>query len=363
MHPRRIANREARRKVTETTRIGWRLLSVTAVLGAVVLALAIVSAGVGPAGLSPMEILRVLWARVSGDPSGVEPLQIAVVWDLRLPRIALAALVGAALSLAGAATQGLLLNPLADPYILGVSSGAALGASVGILLGWEEAVWGLGLPAVAFVGALATLALVTALARAGGRIAAHNFLLAGVVVGSFFWALITLALSVAGADLQRLIFWLMGSLYARQWVHVALLLPLFLVAAALLWLYARDLNLLALGDTAAQQLGVAVEPMKLVIIVAAALLTAGAVSVSGIIGFVGLVVPHIMRRLIGPDHRLLLPAAAMAGAGFLILADTLVRGWLVRSPLGELPVGVVTALFGAPVFCYLLRRRGMAGEG
>jgi iron complex transport system permease protein len=317
--------------------------------------------GVGSAELSPAETARAIWGRLAGRAAALDPLQVAVVWDLRLPRILLAALVGAALSLAGVATQGLLLNPLADPYILGVSSGAALGAAVGILLGWEEAVYGLGLPAVAFAGALATLALVTGLARAGGRIAAHNFLLAGVVVGSFLWALITLALSVAGADLQRLIFWLMGSLYARQWVHVTLLVPLAALGAVVLWLHARDLNLLALGDTAAQQLGVAVEKTKLVVILAAALLTAGAVSVTGIIGFVGLVVPHMARRVVGPDHRLLLPAAALAGAGFLVVADTIVRGLLVRSALGELPVGVVTAITGAPVFCYLLRRRG--GEG
>lgn len=335
-----------------------RVATVVLILGAVLSALIVGSLAIGAAALSPGETARVVWARVTGQAAGLDPLQSAVVWDLRLPRILLAALVGGALSLAGVATQGLLLNPLADPYILGVSSGAALGAAVGILIGWEEAAHGLGLPAVAFAGALATLVLVTGLARAGGRIAAHNFLLAGVVVGSFLWALITLALSLAGADLQRLIFWLMGSLYARQWVHVALLAPIALVGGLVLWLHARDLNLLSLGDTSAQQLGVAVERTKLIVIVASALLTAGAVSVTGIIGFVGLVVPHMARRVVGPDHRVLLPAAALAGAAFLVVADTIVRGLLVRSALGELPVGVVTALAGAPVFCYLLRRRG-----
>jgi iron complex transport system permease protein len=335
----------------------FRVAAVALVLGALLVVLMLGSLAVGAAAVAPAETVRVIWARLAGQTSALDPLLVAVVWDLRLPRIVLAALVGGALSLAGVATQGLLLNPLADPYILGVSSGAALGAAIGILLGWEEAAYGLGLPAVAFAGALATLALVTGLARAGGRIAGHNFLLAGVVVGSFLWALITLALSVAGADLQRLIFWLMGSLYARQWLHVGLLAPLALAGALALWLHARDLNVLALGDTAAQQLGVPVERTKLVVILAAALLTAGAVSVTGIIGFVGLVVPHMARRVVGPDHRLLLPAAALAGAGFLVVADTLVRGLLVRSTLGELPVGVVTALAGAPVFCYLLRRR------
>jgi cobalamin transport system permease protein len=338
-----------------------RVLTLTLALSLFVFGLALVSVGVGSVAIPPGETARIVWSRLSGGPPG-DPVHAAIIWDLRLPRIALGALVGAALSLAGVATQGLLLNPLADPYILGVSSGAALGAALGILAGWEGSLHGLGLPAAAFAGALATLALVTTLARAGGRIASHNFLLAGVVVGSFLWALITLALSVAGADLQRLIFWLMGTLSAKQWVHVGLLAPLTLVGAGVLWLMARDLNLLALGDTAAQQLGVAVEQSKLIVILAAALLTAGAVSMSGIIGFVGLVVPHMARRVVGPDHRVLLPAAALAGAGFMIAADTVVRGLLVRSPLGELPVGVVTALAGAPVFCYLLRR-GRQMEG
>jgi iron complex transport system permease protein len=338
-----------------------RVLTVTLVLSIFVLGLAVVSAGIGSVAIPPGEAARIIWTRLAGGPPG-DPVHASVLWDLRLPRIALGALVGAALSLAGVATQGLLLNPLADPYILGVSSGAALGAAVAILAGWEGSLHGLGLPAVAFVGALATLALVTTLARAGGRLASHNFLLAGVVVGSFLWALITLALSVAGAHLQLVIFWLMGSFSAKQWVHVALLAPLTLVGAVALWLMARDLNLLALGDTAAQQLGVAVEQSKLIVILAAALLTAGAVSMSGIIGFVGLVVPHMARRVVGPDHRVLLPAAGLAGAGFMIAADTIVRGLLVRSPLGELPVGVVTALAGAPVFCYLLRR-GRQMEG
>jgi iron complex transport system permease protein len=339
-----------------------RVLTLTLVLLLLLIGLALLSVGVGSVAIPPGETARIVWARLVGGASPADPIHVGIIWNLRLPRIALGALVGAALSLAGVATQGLLLNPLADPYILGVSSGAALGAAVGIMTGWEGALYGLGLPAAAFAGALATLALVMTLARAGGRIASHNFLLAGVVVGSFLWALITLALSVAGADLQRLIFWLMGTLSAKQWVHVALLAPLTLVGAAVLWLMARDLNLLALGDTAAQQLGVAVEQTKLIVILAAALLTAGAVSMSGIIGFVGLVVPHMMRRIVGPDHRLLLPAAALAGAGFLIAADTIVRGVLVRSTLGELPVGVVTALAGAPVFCYLLRR-GRQMEG
>jgi iron complex transport system permease protein len=338
------------------------VLTVTLVLSVLVAGLALVSVGVGSVPIPPGEAARIVWMRLIGGALTADPTHVGIIWNLRLPRIALGALVGAALSLAGVATQGLLLNPLADPYILGVSSGAALGAAVGILAGWEGAFYGLGLPAVAFSGALATLALVMTLARTGGRIASHNFLLAGVVVGSFLWALITLALSVAGTDLQRLIFWLMGTLSAKQWVHVAPLAPLTLAGGAVLWLMARDLNVLALGDTAAQQLGVAVEQTKLVVILAAALLTAGAVSMSGIIGFVGLVVPHMVRRVVGPDHRILLPAAALAGAGFLIVADTIVRGVLVRSTLGELPVGVVTALAGAPVFCYLLRR-GRRMEG
>jgi iron complex transport system permease protein len=314
------------------------------------------SAGVGSQRPGIIEATRLIWAKATGSPVAAGSVEWTILWQLRLPRVLLAALVGASLSLAGTATQGLLLNPLADPYILGVSSGAALGAALGILLGWEGALAGLGLTAAAFVAALATLAFVLALARIGGRVASHNFLLAGVVVGSFLWALLTLALASAGTHLDQLLFWLMGSLYGRQWVHVGLLAPVVLMGGLALWLYARDLNLLTLGDTAAQQLGVAVEPLKLIVIGIAALLTAAAVSVSGIIGFVGLVVPHMVRRVVGPDHRVLLPAAGLAGASFLLAADTVVRGLLTFPTLAELPVGVVTALAGAPVFCYLLRR-------
>jgi iron complex transport system permease protein len=332
-----------------------RIVVVSALLAVTLLVLMLLSAGVGSQRPGIAEAAGMIWAKATGRAIAGET-EWTILWQLRLPRVVLAALVGASLSLAGTATQGLLQNPLADPYILGVSSGAALGAALGILFGWEGALHGLGLTAVAFAGALATLALVLALARVGGRVASHNFLLAGVVVGSFLWALLTLALAYAGQDLQRLLFWLMGSLYAREWIHVTLLAPITLAGGLALWLYARDLNLLSLGDTAAQQLGVAVEPMKLVVIGIAAMLTAAAVSVSGIIGFVGLVVPHMARRVVGPDHRLLLPASGLAGAGFLLVADTIVRGLLAVPVLSELPVGVVTALAGAPVFCFLLRR-------
>jgi iron complex transport system permease protein len=248
------------------------------------------------------------------------------------------------------------MNPLADPYILGVSSGAALGASTAMETRFGARWGGLGVPITAFAGAAIALAAVYALGRSGGRLSLHRFLLSGVVVGAFLWAAITLVLTVAGDDVQHLLFWLIGSLNGREWRDLAMIAPALAVSWTILFLSARDLNLMSLGEETAHSLGVAPERAKLLILGAAALATAAAVAVSGIIGFVGLIVPHIVRRLVGPDHRVLLPTAALGGAAFLMLADTIARGPAVPSTLGELPVGVVTALVGAPFFLYLMRK-------
>jgi iron complex transport system permease protein len=215
---------------------------------------------------------------------------------------------------------------------------------------------GLGVPGAAFAGAAATLAVVYALGRASGRLSLYRFLLSGVVVGSFLWAAITLVLSLAGQDVQRLLYWLLGSLNGRDWQQLAMIAPALAVSWTILFFFARDLNLMSLGEEAAHSMGVAPERAKLLILGAAALATAAAVAVSGIIGFVGLMVPHMVRRVVGPDHRVLLPAAALVGAAFLVLADTVARGAAIPSTLGELPVGVVTALAGAPFFVYLLKK-------
>jgi iron complex transport system permease protein len=215
---------------------------------------------------------------------------------------------------------------------------------------------GFGIPAAAFIAALVTMVIVYRLARVRGKIGMESFILAGVVVGSFMWALVTVVMVLAGRELSDVVLWLMGNLFVEGWRPVVLVLAATGVGAVGLYAFARELNLLALGEESAQQLGVDVERLKRYVIVFGSLLTAAAVSFSGIIGFVGLVMPHVARRLVGPDHRVLLPAAGLIGASFLILADTVAR---TAGPW-EMPVGVVTSLLGAPFFLYLLRTRTRA---
>ncbi|MFB6078000.1 MAG: vitamin B12 ABC transporter permease BtuC [Halarchaeum sp.] len=274
-----------------------------------------------------------------------------IVMVVRLPRIALGALVGFALALAGVVMQGFFRNPMADPSIIGVSSGAAVGA-VAVLTLPVALPLGLGVHAAAFLGGLVTAFGIYRLGRKDGRTPVATLLLAGVAVETFLGAVISYLLVESGESLRTAIYWLMGRLHAATWSDVRLLAlglpPLFV----LLLFYRHELNVLLLGEEDAHTLGVDVERTKRVLLAAASLVTALAVSVSGVIGFVGLVIPHVMRLLVGPDHRLLLPTSALAGASFLVAADT-----LARAGPAEIPVGIVTAAVGAPFFLYLLRTR------
>ncbi len=320
----------------------------------------LVSVAMGPADVpvTPMQAVRVVAYHALGR--GPEPpLEVdAIVWQVRLPRALCGAMVGMLLGAAGVALQGLLMNPLADPYTVGVSAGAAVGAATAEVLGFGGILMGLGAVAPAFAAALGAVALVYALARVNGRVAVHTFLLAGVVVGTLLWSLIPLLMVLGhrGDDLQRIYFYLVGNLQSTDWLRASLLTPFCVICWALLRLWAAELNLMALGEETAHHLGVDTERFKRKVLLVGSLATAAAVSVSGIIGFVGLVVPHIARRLTGPDHGRLLPVAAMLGAGLVLASDTLVRVWL-----NDLPVGIVTSIVGAPIFCLLLRaRRGVA---
>lgn len=277
-----------------------------------------------------------------------------IVLQIRLPRIILAVVVGAGLASAGTVFQGLFRNPMADPYIIGVSAGAALGATIAIVSGVSFAFAGLSAPTLlAFAGALSVTLLVYRLAWARGDVAVEHLLLAGVAVGAFLGAIISALQLFGGESLQQVIFWLMGGFSGRSWEHVLLAAPYagagYLAARVL----ARDLNLLVMGDETARSLGVPVPRSRGILIVAGSLMAAAPVAVSGLIGFVGLVVPHLMRLLTGPDHRRLLPAAALAGGFTLLAADTIAR--TIAAP-AEIPVGIVTAALGAPFFLYLLRR-------
>jgi len=297
--------------------------------------------------------------RIALAPGGGATPDATILFRTRLPRLLLAAVVGGSLSAAGAALQGLLGNPLACPHVLGVSAGAALAGVLALLAG-ADAVSG-SVPAAAFVGALAAIGVVSFGARAGGRTAPHAVLLIGVVCNAIAAAGIMLVNAVVSySQAQGVLFWIMGALSTQSYGLVGWTAVYALLGLAWLLRYSQDLNLLAAGEEGALQLGVEVERVRRAVFLAASLLVGAAVSVSGMIAFVGLIVPHLLRLILGPDHRLLLPASFLGGAAFLVWADTLAR---VALGPAELPVGVVTALLGGPFFIFLLRRelkRGLA---
>lgn len=331
-------------KVLGARRLGAVLGGLAALL---VLALGLALA-VGPSGLAPEAVLRAL----SGESEGAAA---DIVLRIRLPRALLGALVGASLATAGTLFQALLRNPLADPFILGVSGGAALGGIAVIALGGAVGLGYAAVPPAAFAGAVAATLLLFAVAGRAGRLAPTTLLLTGVVFNAIASAAIVFLASLAGfAEGASIFFWLIGNLSdarADAMVWVALFLAGGLACALPL---ARGLNLLALGEEPAEQLGLDVERTKRVLLGATSLMVGAAVSVSGLVGFVGLIIPHLLRLAFGPDHRLLVPAAALGGAAFLVLCDTVARTLLGGR---ELPVGAITALAGGPLFLLLLRRQ------
>lgn len=283
----------------------------------------------------------------------LDPATDAIVWQIRAPRVLLSAGVGAVLALSGLIFQTILRNPLADPYILGVSSGAAAGAVCSLYWGWTSLWLGIWLtPICAMIGAVIALSLVWFLARTSG-ISHERLILAGVIVQSFFGALVSLAIALADDQLHRIMFWLLGSLQLREWTHVEVVFVAWCIGFLLAVLLSQELNLLTLGERMASHLGVYVRQVRFLLLTSASMLAAAAVSVTGTIGFIGLVVPHIIRQLIGHDHRLLVPITSLGGAIFLMWADCLAR--TVITPR-ELPIGVITAFVGAPFFAFLLSR-------
>ncbi|GHF05832.1 ABC transporter permease [Pseudolysinimonas yzui] len=327
-----------------------------AVIAGVVLAITLVlsislTVTIGPADLSVGDVWGSIWSHLTGAPSPLSVLRDGIVWELRLPRILTAAAVGAGLALVGAIMQALTRNQLADPYLLGISSGASLGAVSVLLLGFAVL-----LPVAAFAGALLALAATLALAGAFGRITPTRTVLAGVAVSSLAAAITSFVIFwVATGDAYReVLSWLLGSLAGARWEAVLIAGGAVLVVGIPLALTGRILDAFALGDTTAASLGIPVQGVRWTLLGAGALLTGALVAVSGSIGFVGLVLPHAVRLLVGPGHRALLPLSALTGAVFLVWADTLAR--TVFEPR-ELPVGIVTAIIGAPVFAILLARR------
>ncbi len=327
-------------------------------LGGATLALMVGCLRFGAEHLGVTEILSILGQVFHGGWPDVEAAGSAgvILLQVRLPRVLLSFLVGSSLAGVGVGLQALLRNPLADPYVLGISSGAALGAAVAILLGIGTTMVALSaLPLCAFLGGLLSLLVVYRVAISYGRLPVHTLLLAGVILNAMFSALVMFISSMLDPSrAYGMMFWLMGNLSAPSYSTLTVLSLYLAVGGLLLIRQVRALNLLTLGEETARSLGVDVEAVKKVIFFTSALLTGAVVSVSGLIGFVGLVVPHAVRLVLGPDHRLLLPASALVGGAFLMSADTVARSLLAPA---EIPVGVVTALAGGPVFMYLLMHR------
>lgn len=319
---------------------------------------AIVGVAVGPVHMSLKGVTLGLIDRlpfVSVD-SGLNRQESAVLWELRAPRVVLGGLVGGTLALAGASYQGVFRNPLADPYLLGVAAGAGLGATAAIGLGVPASGW--VLPFAAFAGSLAGVAATYSLARIGGPRRTATLILAGVAVASFMTAAQTFVQQLTSDTIREVFSWVLGRLSTVGWSEVALLAPFVAVAGSVLVMHGRHLDVLAVGEEEASSIGLPAERVRVLVILAATLATAAAVSVSGLIGFVGIVVPHAVRRVSGVSHRTLLPLSFVAGAAFMIGADVLAR--TVISP-AELPIGVITAFVGAPFFGLILyqTRRGM----
>lgn len=329
-----------------------RLAWICGGLAALLLVVVAVSLKVGAVPISMTDLVVNLGRVAIGKSDSLPSDQRLIVFEIRLPRILLGILVGAALSVAGAGFQALLRNPLADPFVLGVSSGAALGAIFSLIVAERTTA---AMPFAAFAGAALTIGAVYMLGRRGGYLDSYTLLLAGIIMASFLSAVIMfLMTTLSGRDLRGIAFWLMGDLSTPIPVDLKWLFLVLGLAAGAIYTTAADLNLLLTGEQEALHLGVDVGRVKLVVYVAASLLTGVAVSVSGAIGYVGLLVPHVMRLLFGTDYRLLIPTSALGGAIAIVVADTLAR--TVVAPT-ELPVGAMTAMAGAPVFIYLLRRR------
>ena len=326
----------------------------SAVLAVVGMVLVIVAAAVGPFTIAPSLTIGILLEHLGLAETTASDVERAIITTIRLPRILLALVVGAALGVSGALMQGLFRNPMADPGIIGVSAGGALGAVIAITLGLH-AVIAFALPVMAFVGAAGALALVYVVASLGGRFSMAALLLSGVAISAFIAAIIS-AIILFTSDLQaqrEMLFWLAGGLGASTWTDIRIATPLVLLGIAIAILLSRDLNLLMVSEDEAKALGVRVVLTRNVLLLAASLITGAAVAFSGAIAFVGLIAPHTLRLIIGADHRALVPLSAIGGGIFLLAADTLAR---VAVAPAEIPVGVVTALVGAPFFLLLLAR-------
>ncbi len=335
--------------------VNWKWIMIALVTALVVTI--IFSSAIGPADISPSEVLKIVLNKIPflGDlvSHSLPRTAVNIVLNIRLPRIIVGALVGIALGVAGTTVQGIFRNPMAEPYTVGVSAGAALGAATVIF--YDLSLLGVyTIPIMSFLFALGTIFLVYNIAKVNGEVPVGILLLSGIAVSLFIQALVSVLMYTAGGKLHQMVFWMMGGLWNRNWTHVQMILPPILLGSVAIFTFSRGLDAMLLGEESAQHLGIKVERLKKILLILSALITAAAVSVSGIIGFVGLIIPHIMRILVGPDHRILFPSAALGGGIFLVWSDTLAR---TIPAGGQIPVGIITALAGGPFFIYLLKRK------
>lgn len=316
----------------------------------------LVSTTIGVANISIKDTLKIIINKIFRIDNNLKIKDIYqnIVWNIRIPRIIIASLVGIGLSVTGASYQSLFKNPMADPYILGVSSGAGLGATIGIVLGLNISILGIsGVTITAFIMSLITIFIVYTISKVGKKTPITSLILSGVAISYLFSSIISILMIFNSQETDKVVFWLMGSLTTSNWNHIQILTPIVLIGSFIIWIYSRELNIMLMGEESAQMLGVDIEKIKIKLFLIVSIIVSTTVSITGIIGFVGLIVPHTVRIIVGANNKVLIPISAVSGGIFMIISDTIAR--TIVNPT-ELPVGAVTALFGAPYFIYLISK-------
>lgn len=317
----------------------------------------VISCYIGTANIKVSEAFKILVYKIFNiniDMSNIAESTQTIIWKIRFPRILVALLVGGTLSVAGATYQGLLKNPMADPYVIGVSSGAAFGAAIGISSKIIFNFFGLSFISImAFICAVFVMLIVYRISKIGNKVPITTLLLSGIAVGNFLTAFTSLIMIFSGDSMNKIFFWTMGSFSGKGWDQLASVLPYIVIGIMIIYYYAKDLNIILLGEDTASNLGVNVEKVKKILLITSTIITAAVVSISGIIGFIGLIIPHIARMIVGPDNKSLIPTSFLFGAILLIICDTIARSILSQ----EIPVGLITSILGGPFFIYLLRNK------
>ena len=334
-----------------------KTVKIVLILAVIIVLLILIAASIGAARVSMYETVRVIGSYIPGishfiDRDALNPQALVVISQIRLPRIFMALIVGIALASAGVIFQGLFRNPMADPFVIGVSAGGAFGAAIGLFFVSTISLLNISITTIfALIGALGTTFLVYTISSTRGKVSVVTLLLSGIALSSMLGAMTSFIMIFRAHDMAKIVFWLMGGLTSASWQKLYFITPVITVLVIICSFYMRDLNIISMGDERAAQLGVQTEKVKKTLMIFASIIAALAVSVSGIIGFVGLITPHILRLIVGPDHKILFPTSALAGAIVLLASDTLARTILMPR---EIPVGIITSIVGVPFFLYLL---------